>query len=202
MLCIFIHTRWHVSNRSSQWGHNGRDGVSNHHRRDCLLYRLFRRRSKKTSKFGVIRIWPVTGEFSTQMASNTENVAIWYRHHVIKIFMRDAYAHKRIVYSLTRKYYVWYIVCPFCSEFDLFEPHPQPTLIHYASAVKISFTCIEPILRHPRVFYYSWWMNLAACVTRFFWTNARWKDIAFIICILKFQGTSVSGIRWWRPYKM
>ena len=33
-----------------QWRHNGRDSVSNHQPHDCLLNRLFRRRSKKTSK--------------------------------------------------------------------------------------------------------------------------------------------------------
>ena len=33
-----------------QWRHNGRDGVSNHQLHDCLLNRLFRRRSKKTPK--------------------------------------------------------------------------------------------------------------------------------------------------------
>ena len=32
-----------------QWRHNGRDGVSNHRHIDCLLNRLFGRRSKKTS---------------------------------------------------------------------------------------------------------------------------------------------------------
>ena len=36
-----------------QWRHNGRDGVSNHQRHDCLLNRLFRRRSKKTSKLRI-----------------------------------------------------------------------------------------------------------------------------------------------------
>ena len=36
-----------------QWRHNGRDNVSNHHPHDCLLNRLFRRRSKKTSKLRV-----------------------------------------------------------------------------------------------------------------------------------------------------
>ena len=36
-----------------QWSHNGRDGVSNHQPHDCLLNRLFRRRSKKTSKLRV-----------------------------------------------------------------------------------------------------------------------------------------------------
>ena len=33
-----------------QWRHNERDGVSNYQPRDCLLNRLFGRRSKKTSK--------------------------------------------------------------------------------------------------------------------------------------------------------
>ena len=35
------------------WRHNGHDGVSNHQPHDCLLNRLFRRRSKKTSKLRV-----------------------------------------------------------------------------------------------------------------------------------------------------
>ena len=33
-----------------RWRHNGHDSVSNHQPHDCLLIRLFRRRSKKTSK--------------------------------------------------------------------------------------------------------------------------------------------------------
>ena len=40
---------------SVKWRHNERDCVSNHSRLDCLLNRLFRRRSKKTSK---LRVWP------------------------------------------------------------------------------------------------------------------------------------------------
>ena len=36
-----------------QWRHNERDGISNHQPRDCLLKRLFRRRSKKTSKLRI-----------------------------------------------------------------------------------------------------------------------------------------------------
>ena len=40
------------STATLQWSHNKRDGVSNHVR-DCLLNRLFRRRSKKTSKIRV-----------------------------------------------------------------------------------------------------------------------------------------------------
>ena len=69
-----------------QWRHNGHDGVSIHQPLDCLLKRLFRRRSKKTSKLRLTGLcaWnsPVTGEFPAQMASNAENVSFWWRHHV------------------------------------------------------------------------------------------------------------------------
>ena len=65
-----------------QWRHNERDGVSNHHQKyDCLLNRLFRRRSKKTSKLCVTGLCAVTGEFPAQMANNAENVSIRWRHH-------------------------------------------------------------------------------------------------------------------------
>ena len=57
-----------------QWHHNGRDVVSNHQHHDCLFNRLFRHRSKKTSKLRVTGLcegnsplpvnsahkWPVT----------------------------------------------------------------------------------------------------------------------------------------------
>ena len=53
---------------------------------DCLLNRLFRSRSKITSKPRVTGLCvgnsPVNGEFPVQMASNTENVSIWWRYHV------------------------------------------------------------------------------------------------------------------------
>ena len=69
-----------------QWRHNGRESVSNHQPHDCLLNRLFRRRSKRTSKLRVTGLCagnsPVTGEFPAQRASNAENVSIWWRHHV------------------------------------------------------------------------------------------------------------------------
>ena len=61
--------------------HNGLDGVSNHQPHYCLLKRLFRRKSKKTSKLRVTGLCVGTGEFPAQMASNAENVFIWWRHH-------------------------------------------------------------------------------------------------------------------------
>ena len=70
----------------TQWHHNGRDGVSSNRRLDCLLNRLFRRRSNKTSKLRVTGLCegnsPVTGEFPAQRASYAENVSIWWGHHV------------------------------------------------------------------------------------------------------------------------
>ena len=59
--------------------------VSNHQPDGCLLNRLFRHRSKKKSKLHVADLCagnsPGTGEFPAQMASNAENVSIWWRHH-------------------------------------------------------------------------------------------------------------------------
>ena len=59
-----------------QWRHNDRGGVSSHRRFDCLLNRLIRRRSTKTSKLCVTGLWeanpPVTGGFPSQRASNAE----------------------------------------------------------------------------------------------------------------------------------
>ena len=71
---------------SLQWRNNEPDGVSNHQSHDCLLNGLFRRRSKNISKLRVTGLCAgnsvVTGEFPAQMASNAENVSIWWRHHV------------------------------------------------------------------------------------------------------------------------
>ena len=79
------------------WRHNWRNGVSNHQPHHCLLNRWFRRRSKKTSKLRVTGLWAgkssVTGEFPAQMASNAENVSIWWRHHA---FMRTKYTRPQM----------------------------------------------------------------------------------------------------------
>ena len=67
------------------WRHNGRDSVANHQPHDCLPNHLIRRRSKQTSKLRVTGLCagnsPGTGECPAQMASNAENVSIWWRHH-------------------------------------------------------------------------------------------------------------------------
>ena len=67
-----LFTTPHTKNYSLQipfrWRHNGCDSVSNHQPRECLLRRLIRRTSKKTSKLRVTGLcagnsphkWPVT----------------------------------------------------------------------------------------------------------------------------------------------
>ena len=78
-----------------QWRHNEHDGVSNYQPHDCWLNCLFRRRSKKISKLRVTGLCagnsPVTGEFPAQMASNAENVSIWWRHYDLMMFCRPVY---------------------------------------------------------------------------------------------------------------
>ena len=106
---IFQYTKQsHIKIWPLQWHYNGRDGVSNHKPHDCLLDRLFRRRSKKTSKLRITGLCagnsPVTGELPTQMASNTENVSFWWCHH----------GHG-VIYSIT-----YFLSCPYITQPDNF----------------------------------------------------------------------------------
>ena len=94
---VFVHANiillsplWCVDpgkHKTLQWRHNGCDGVSNHQPQECLINRLFKRRSKKTPKLRATGLCtgnsPMTGEFPAQMVSNAENVSIWWRHHVL-----------------------------------------------------------------------------------------------------------------------
>ena len=75
-------------NSALQWRHNGHDSVSNHQPHGCLLNRLFRRRSKKTSNLRVTGLcagkspgtpvnsphkWPVTRKCFHLMTSSLKN---------------------------------------------------------------------------------------------------------------------------------
>ena len=79
--------------QSLLWRHNGHEGVSQPH--DCLLNRSFRHISKKSSKLRVTGLRagnsPVTGELPAQIASNAENVSIWWHHHgLLRLLIRSA----------------------------------------------------------------------------------------------------------------
>ena len=63
IICIYAYaySLWKeiikISYSTLLWRHNGHDGISNHQPHDCLLNRLFRRGSKKTSKLRVTGFW-------------------------------------------------------------------------------------------------------------------------------------------------
>ena len=66
-----------------RWRHNGRDWVSNHQASPLFTQPFIQAQIKENIK--APRHWPLcgefTGEFPAQMASNAENVSIWWRHH-------------------------------------------------------------------------------------------------------------------------
>ena len=93
MLCFVAVISWvHIgfmryfypySSESLQWRHNEDHGISNHQLHDCLLNRVFRRRSKNESKLRVtgFRAGNSPAKYPAQRASNAANVSIWWRHH-------------------------------------------------------------------------------------------------------------------------
>ena len=92
----------HFENVSLWWRRNGHGGVSNHQLHHCLLNRLFGCRSKKTPKLRVTGLCtgnsPGTGEFLAQIASNAENVSIWWRHHVKTLRLAQMAAMSQATY--------------------------------------------------------------------------------------------------------
>ena len=110
-----------------------------HH--DCLLNRLFRCRSKNTSKLRVTGLCegnsPVTGEFSTQRVSNVENVSIWWRHHVNTPYIEDLSPYlilnvciaARESRALERCRILWSLPCEFLTQMQLVAFGPQTTVM-------------------------------------------------------------------------
>ena len=84
-LLFISHFDFHTS---LQWRYYGRDGVSNHQPHHCVLNRLFRRKSKKTSKFRVTGICagnsPVTGKFPAQIS-----MYVYVTHNYYSLFHRS-----------------------------------------------------------------------------------------------------------------
>ena len=69
------------------WRHNGHDGVSNHQPHDCLLNSFSgadQRKHQSSPSVAFVRgIHRGPANSIAQMASNVENVSIWWRHHGI-----------------------------------------------------------------------------------------------------------------------
>ena len=97
----------------AQWRHNEHDGASNYRCPDGLFNRLFRGRSKKTSRLRVTGLCkgntPVTGEFPSQRASNAEKVFIWWRHHANKCAVWFRRISQQI--HINSEYRYWKLKC-------------------------------------------------------------------------------------------
>ena len=130
-----------------RWRHNGHDNVSNRQPHDCLLNRLFRCRSKKTSKLRVTGLCagnsPGAGEFPAQMASNAENVSIWCRHH--EWLLRDGTAGVRSVLCSLCGHIGQYQSVYICHKMSMFSSNMKVT--HCGQNKNLKF---NGIIKHIR----------------------------------------------------
>ena len=88
--------------------------------------KFVRRRSNKTSKIRVtgLRVLnsPVTGEFPAQMASNAENISIWWRHHDVDTQWYQVISRLSDDYNVCCTYFSyflanrWFQNHPFCPD--------------------------------------------------------------------------------------
>ena len=135
-----------------QWRHNERDGVSNHQPHGCLLNRLFRRRSKKTSKLRVTDLCagnsPGTGEFPAQRARNAEIFSIWWLHYHQFNWQRPEMQHFDIFFTVSLQsgtaQFVW-------------RYHHRIILLFQMGWIKQNFstTCRQIRLTLPNL---RWWL--------------------------------------------
>ena len=115
-----------------RWRHNGHESVSNHQPYHCLLNLLFGCTSKKTWKLRVTGLCvgnsPGTGEFAAQMASNAENVSIWWRHHGIDAIRSESLL---IRYSVESLWKGQECLTKFCKIRPIFMHHYLQIIVYF-----------------------------------------------------------------------
>ena len=157
-----------VDRNPLRWRHDEHDIISNHQPHHCLLNHLFRRRSKKTSKLRVTGLCvgnsPGTGVFPAQMASNAENVSIWWRHHALKI---RQLLHGVKVYACLLITYTGIVPHLFIVSF------PMNFLLSHETETKkcVNDSCMcchveNPHNRHPVASPWGWYMG---CLLWYIW---------------------------------
>ena len=96
----------------------------NHRRLDCLLSRLFRRRSEKSSKLLVTGLCegnpPVTVGFSSHRSSYAEDVSIWWRHHAWTSLLDTRWAYK---FEICSAY-----LAPLAGDSPIYFPHQRGSI--------------------------------------------------------------------------
>ena len=173
---------WNETQRkkaSLRWRHNGHDGVSNHQPHHCLLNRLFGCTSKKTSKLCVTGLCagnsPGTGDFSAQMANNTENVSIWWRQHDhLPILRPMTYARQWKKSQLLLFGYQRYCQSRANNKENIIAPHwtffkVNPPITsgssHKEPGMRKGFPCQNVIMNHDDVSF----LSMAVCVDTSVW---------------------------------
>ena len=135
---VGLHFEENVMKNKSQWRHYEGDGVSNHRWLNCLVNRLFRLRSKKTSKLRVTDLCegnsPVIGEFPTQRASDREmfpcddDVIMIKKLQWVSIVYHNMFADCNssccYEWKLTYKYFSWslrewHMILTFCASIQV-----------------------------------------------------------------------------------
>ena len=105
--------------KSLQWCHNECNGLSNYRHLDCLLNRLFRCRSEKTSKLRITGLCegnpPVTGRFPSQRVSTKKNFSIGWGEMEELVELGNWYSEPHSWALLTPKFHSLY---KFLSSFD------------------------------------------------------------------------------------
>ena len=113
---------------SLQWRHNKRDGISNRRRLDCLLNRLFMRKSKKTPKIRYTGLCegnpPVTGGFPSQRTNNAEKsfrlmTSSCWRN--LRCFTGSCHASDKTSPKWRHFHFSWWPVTVFSSYFYLYD---------------------------------------------------------------------------------
>ena len=182
-----------VSLRDNQYDH-----VSNHQPHGCLLNRLFRRRSKKTSKLRVTGLCagdsPVTGEFPAQ------RVSIRWRHHDLRchhahydaivmccgdICHDSAHIHNGKISNVYRDCTVPGLVVSALKR----KSHRVCTneqRHHWSKMVSYHFSAkpvAESMLTHSQFLLALWVPHSVKCIYRVFLDSVAWKAIRpFYLC--------------------
>ena len=152
-----------VTSHRLQWHHNERHGVSNHRRFEGLLNRLFRYRSKETSKFRVIGLCEgnpsLTGGFPHK-GRVTENMFQFYDVIVTIDLLCD---------QTNRGLLQWHNLCdPILFIFHVRCNH-SPTYTSNALFnfdIYIDTSCVQNVFKCVTWFIMCCWYRVGAVITR------------------------------------
>ena len=167
---------WHISQNTSQWRHNGRDSVSNHQPHDCLLNRLFRRRSKKTSKLRVTGLcvgnspltsesrhkWPVTRRmfpFDDVIMILNSAPKVLFLHFGSSIFTNEEWTNDCYIFQTSTFNLSFYMTGRLCSYswtylswYNMMVQHDatQQYILEYRSYCLYWFEVSASVISSPR----------------------------------------------------